>query len=330
MNTFSFEKRLELLKLYGNFCLAYSTLINRPGLLNYFDDAESDGYVAYAEKYNRKYILANPVVHTDNLKRLLGNFLDYCRQDRTRPVFSQTGYATVALLHERGFCINEMGVETQIDLTSFDLKGKKKAHLRRWRNSAMNAGIVVSERSLTTIDPNELKTLSDEWVKAKGGKEDAFLVPPLHYEDKEDLRVFTGHLGDRLMGIVTFEPMYRNGKIIGYSQQHMRELNEAPNGNLDYITLVAFETFQKEGAEIVDIGMSPFYDVATNGFVYSRILKSFFSFTYNSRLGNMFYSFKGNHFHKEKYRGVEHKIYYASPNFSFLDIIGLGKVVGLI
>lgn len=330
MSNTDFSKRFKWLKEYGGFCLAYSTLVNRPGLLTYFDDDEADGYIAYAEKYHRKYVLANPVVHPDRLPLLLDHFLTFCRQNGCRAVFSQTRSETAKLLHDRGFSVNEMGVETRVDLKSFDLKGKQKSHLRRWRNAARNAGVVVSECSFDQIDLDALRALSQEWVKAKGGKEDTFLVPPLHYEDREDVRAFFGFIGDKLTGIVTFEPMYRGGKVFGYAQQHMREINAAPNGNLDYITLMAIEQFQKENIELIDLGMSPFYDVCANGFRHSRFLRGFFNFTYNTKLGNWFYSFQGNHFHKEKYRGIEDKIYYATQDFSLLDIVGLGRVVELI
>lgn len=325
MNGFSMADRTQLLKQYGNFCGAYSTL--RKGM-KYFDDEKNEGYIAYAPTLKRAFAFGDPVVDESKKASILRHFDVYCRDKKLKPIFIQSDYATVKYLHdELGYCANEFATEIKIDLNDFNLKGKKKTHLRRWKNTAVNAGVSVSEVSFSDLDPNELKDLCDEFLKHKGNKERLFLLlPSMHFEDKEDLRVFCGFMDGRLVAIVTFEPIYSNGEVVGYSQVHMRRRMSIPNGTIDYITLYAMDTFKEEGRNDFSLGVCTYisenYDeIDTNG-IHSNFIKFMFYIAWTTWFGNMFYPVKGNHFHKEKYRGDIRKVYAAMPKASIMDVVG--------
>lgn len=324
MSCFNMEERKELLKLYGNFCGAYSTL--REGML-YFDDEDCEGYIAYAPMHGRAYAFGDPIIDKSKKANILRRFHEYCHDNRMKPIFVQSDYSTAKLLHEEaGYRANEFATEIQIDLNEFDLKGKSKTHLRRWKNTAINAGVTVSENLLKDLDKVELQALSGEWIKHKGKKEKLFLLlPSMHFEDKEDLRVFCGHINGRLIAVVTFEPIYAKGEVIGYSQVHMRQRSDAPNGTIDYVTLTAMEKFKEEGRTSFSLGVCThiadhYREIDTNG-MHSTFLKWVFWISWNTWLGNMMYPVDGNKFHKEKYRGIKRKVYLALPRMTPFDVV---------
>ncbi len=323
MSCFSMEERKQLLKQYGKFCGAYSTLRNG---MCYFDDENCEGYIAYAPMHRRAYAFGDPIIDESRKADILEKFHEFCRNQKKKPIFVQSDFSTVKLLHETGYRANEFATEIQIDLAEFDLKGKAKTHLRRWKNTAINAGVTVSDVLIKDLDQDELQALSEEWIQHKGKKEKLFLLlPSMHFEDKEDLRVFCGFLDGRLIAVVTFEPIYCEGRIIGYSQVHMRQRMSAPNGTIDYVTLTAMDKFKKEGRNKFSLGVCThiadrYNEIDTNG-MHSTLLKWVFWISWNTWIGNMMYPVDGNKFHKEKYRGTKRKVYLALPRMTPLDVV---------
>jgi lysylphosphatidylglycerol synthetase-like protein (DUF2156 family) len=317
------EERRQLLRQYGNFCGAYSTL--REGM-SYFDDEHCEGYIAYTPMHRRAYAFGDPVIDESKKASILEKFHEFCHDKKMKPIFIQSDYSTVKLLHETGYRANEFATEIQIDLSGFDLKGKSKTHLRRWKNTAINAGVTVAEVLIKDLDPDELLGLSQEWIKKKGKKEKLFLLlPSMHFEDKEDMRVFCGFMDGRLIAVVTFEPIYAKGAVIGYSQVHMRQRMDAPNGTIDYVTLTAMEKFKQEGRSNFSLGVcthiaDSYREIDTNG-MHSKFLKLVFWISWNTWLGNMMYPVDGNKFHKEKYRGTKRKVYLALPRMTPFDVL---------
>lgn len=323
MDCFSMEERKQLLKQYGNFCGAYSTL--REGM-SYFDDENCEGFIAYAPMHRRAYAFGDPIIEESRKANILEKFHEFCRNNKMKPIFVQSDYSTARLLHEYGYCANEFATEIQIDLSEFDLKGKSKTHLRRWKNTAINAGVTVSEELIKDLNKNELQALSEEWIKHKGKKEKLFLLlPSMHFEDKEDLRVFCGFKDGKLIAVVTFEPIYADGDVIGYSQVHMRQRIGVPNGTIDYVTLTAMEKFKEEGRNNFSLGVCThiadnYREIDTNG-MHSTFLKLVFWISWNTWIGNMMYPVDGNKFHKDKYRGLKRKVYLALPRMSPFDVL---------
>jgi len=296
------------LKENGIGCMAYSTLQDG---LEYFVDANL-GYIAYYPlrfpfltlKTNR-IVLADPIAKKEDYERLVEQFLN----QRSPAIFLQATTGFAELLVSYGFKVNQIGIETEIELAHFDLKGKQKAALRQWRNKAIREGVEVMEKDISEMDSSVVRGVSDNWLKKRGGHELYLLTRPLVYGHEEDVRYFWAVKNNDLVGMVIFDPMYGYRKIRGYYHNFVRLSDKAPYGTSVLATITAISQFQSEGIERVSLGMSPLCKLEDDKFKRNKNLSRIFRFMY-SHCGFL-YPFQGNHFHKSKYHGDESPVYFS-------------------
>src|SRR5579872_4995465 len=108
------EARLRALRHYGNFALAYSATF-QPGL-NYFGSAE--GFLAYKQVGSTAFVLSNPITPFDCCEELIRNFLS----QRSDVCFWQASRRVAETLEKLGFYVNEMGIETRIELGGYSFE----------------------------------------------------------------------------------------------------------------------------------------------------------------------------------------------------------------
>jgi lysylphosphatidylglycerol synthetase-like protein (DUF2156 family) len=197
--------------------------------------------------------------------------------------------------------INDMGIETEIDLTSYTRDGKAKAQLRHWINKANKEGIVVTESPIGQLNREDVHAVSDDWLRRKGREEARILTRPLVCVNEEGVRYFWAWKGGRLLGMVIFDPIYENRRLVGYYHDLVRVVHDAPNGTTDLATAHAFDVFRREGVARVSLGMSPLCHIEDRRFQHGRMLSLLVRLMYEKC--NYIYPFKGNHFHKRKYAG---------------------------
>ena len=326
------EFRISKLQQFGAGSLAYSSL--QPGLQYYMNDEL--GYVAFqsmGSDPDSVLVLADPICSRENLHAFLDAFL----QVRKDPIFLHVNHTTACALSDRGYTINELGIETVIDIQEFELTGNKKQQLRSARNRALKDGIKV--RELMSVDDSllrALKKISDDWIaqKVAGDSQMKFVVRPMVYVDEIDVRRFVAIKDDEIVGFVIFDPMYENGEVTGYIANQLRSNYEKGFSIVDYIILEAIEVFKKEGRRDLSLGLSPMAKVDDGQeFKHSKLLKAHFQFAYER--ANYLYNFKNLARHKNQYRpemrgAREEKVYCAMKTRLFLTrMYGVYTALGL-
>ncbi len=302
------ESLHRYLEMYGRGCLAYSTL--QMGM-QYFVEKDV-GYIAYYKfehpllaPRGKRLVLADPVTSREKYAFILERFLE----DPTPAIFLQVSQEFAVVLSQYIPEINQGGIETEVDLFEFDLHGKTRGQLRHWINKAIKEEVEVFEESVSGINPNEVHGLSEDWLERKGGREFIIMTRPFTFSYEKDVRYFWARREGKLIGMVVFDPMYENGKIIGYYQNFVRATKEAPHGTIDLITFQAMEHFKSEGVRVLSLGISPFCDIHDTDFNYNKTLAWAMKESY--RYGHRIYNFEGGAFHKKKYGGTEKKIYFG-------------------
>jgi lysylphosphatidylglycerol synthetase-like protein (DUF2156 family) len=312
------------LKQHGRGCMAYSTL--QEGLEYLLDDDR--GYVAYASVRHpilaprgRRLVLGDPICSDEDRGRLMDSFLEM-----KGAVFFQI-YRDFSLeLKERGYSVNHMGIETELPVQSYEVKGNKMDLLKRAKNEILREGVSIREVSENELEflSMEMEKISGDWMSNKSvDKEIWYFARPAIFSPENDVRKFVAFNREgNLIGFNFYDPIYNEGKKVGYVDNVSREFLDSGLKRLPIaINLMAIESFKEEGIEILNLALSPFYNLEeTKG--QDIFIKKTFSNLYKN--GEKIYPFQGLSFHKSRYRGKEVPVFFASDRKIPLADVYLG------
>ncbi|MEQ8211263.1 MAG: phosphatidylglycerol lysyltransferase domain-containing protein [Lacipirellulaceae bacterium] len=320
------EDRLRLCRQYGDFTLAYSTAVQEG--LEHFGDHE--GYLAYGRKWGYTFALGDPIAAKDKWPSLVSEFLKAHR----KCVFVQASEKLGALLEGEGFYVNEMGVDTSLDLTEYYFDGKQKEWLRYAANWIESHDYRIAELSFDEISREQVEEVSAQWKEGKTVKkrEVGFLNRPVVYADEPDVRKF--YLIDasgRIEAFLFFDPLYRNGEIVGYCTCIKRRRPNAPTYAEAAIMKHAIEKFQIEGRKTLTLGLSPLAGVENKRFQHNPFLHWSFRAGLHARWINRWIYPLANHAkYKQRFRGSEEPTHYASQVlFNDSRIIAMLRLSGV-
>ncbi|UZE96780.1 DUF2156 domain-containing protein [Alkalimarinus alittae] len=284
--------------------------------VNYFGLA-SEGVIGYAPQKGflgtTNIVFANPVCAPSTLNSLLSAFL----ASQTEPTLFVGVDQTVAeALSSVGYRSNQVGVESHIEIDTFNVVGQHKKQLRHASNFAKRHRCRVDELSWQALDTKQVIRLSEEWRSNKGvsRRELKLLTKPPVFEDEPLVRKFYCFEGHKLLGFVYFEPYFESGKIKGYCANIIRSLVDAEYAGVsDYIILEAIKQFRLEGVKVLSLGLSPLYNIQPENNDNPRV-RWMLRLMYQR--ANALYAFKGLAYHKTRYRPVQTPWYLCSKDLS--------------
>jgi lysylphosphatidylglycerol synthetase-like protein (DUF2156 family) len=303
----SSNERVRALRAYGNFPLAYSATFQQG--LDYFGTAE--GFLAYKQVGSTCFVLANPLAPIAGSEDLIRRFVN----EKRDVCFWQTSRQIASILQKVGFYVNEMGTETRIELDGYEFDGPRKRNFRRALSRAAACGYTTTERSVNSLDRNELKAVSERWRKTRGVKdrEMTFLTRPVVLDDEPEVRkFFTFDERGRLQAFAFFDPIYEGGSVVGYLCSAKRRLPEA-DALVGYAILYqAIRAFQSEGKMQLSLGLSPLSGIQDRELAGNRLVSFGFRAVYRSRLFNqLIYPLQGFASHKGAFCGSAEQTFCA-------------------
>ncbi len=276
------------------------------------------GYIAYTAvrhpifaRKPKRITLSDPICAPADLPKIIRNFLSVDR----RAVFAVISERCAEVLRPLGFKANCIGCEPELPVQSYNSQGnwKELDLIKRARNEVKREGIVIREESAASLDKQGLAQISAQWVSSKliNDREIWIYARRPVFDHEEGVRKFVAYDREgQVIGFVFYDPMYRDGRVFGYSANIVR-CDERRYGRLaTAIHMVALEKFKTEGAELLNLLLAPFVKMQLGKFNDDRVSSLFFKLC--ERYGNNIYNFRGLSFHKSKYRGVDKPIYYAS------------------
>ena len=306
------------LRQHGREALSYATV--QEGL-EYFIDDEL-GYVAFTSvihpvfaRKTKRIVLSDPVCSRENLPKLLDKFL----AQNPQSVFVVISEYCAEALRRLGFKVNCVGPEPEIPIQTYNTKGnwKELDMIKRARNEAKREGYIIREERIENVDKEKLAAVSSQWMgnKILSDREIWIYARRPVLETEEDVRKFFAYdKTGNLIGYVFYDPMYRDGKVVGYSANTSR-CNESKYGRLaTAIHMEAVDIFKAERKEILNLCLAPFVRLELGKYNDDFISKLFF--VMSEKYGNDIYNFKGLAFHKSKYRVREKPLYFASNSWS--------------
>ena len=319
------ERRLQMVRQYGSFTQAYSTAVQAG--LSWFWHGEC--YLAYQQKWGVTSVLADPVGPMAGHEPLLREFLKRFR----KPCFWQIARTTAEILQRLGFWINELGWDTRIELAGYDFAGKKKERLRHATNWLSKHDFVVREGTFAKdFDVEEIRALSQTWQATRRTKRTVrFLNRPIVFADEPEVRkFFLVSPAGRPTAFAFFDPIFCDGKVIGYSPAVKRRLPDAPLRAEEGIMKAAIEQFQQEGVQRVMLGLSPLAGIEDREFRANRLTHFSWSRGMNAWwLNRFFYNLRGHADFKRRFEGIEEQTYYASDClFNDFRVVAMLRMAG--
>jgi lysylphosphatidylglycerol synthetase-like protein (DUF2156 family) len=301
------------LKQYGRESLSYATL--QDGMEYFIHDK---GYIAYTSVRHpvfaprgRWMVLSDPICAREDLSTVIDEFVKV----RPRAAFVVISEHCGEVLRERGFKVNCLGYESELPIQTYRTGGNWKDLdlIKRARNEVKREGIVIKEEPTDRVQQANLSEVSARWIANKKVNDREIWIYARRpvFDNEDDVRKFVAYDKEgRAIGFVFYDPMYRDGRVFGYSANISR-CDEARYGRLGTaVHMEAMEKWKQEGHEVLNLMLAPFVKLDNGRYNDDRMVKMFLEAS--ARYGNDIYNFLGLSFHKAKYRGSERSMYFAS------------------
>lgn len=249
------------------------------------------------QKYSDKLIVLGDLVgEKKDILQAMEEFHDRANLYGYTPVYYQVTSKMFPYLHENGYDFFKLGEEALVNLSSFDLVGKKMKNLRANKNKLEREGyhFQVTQPPHTGEFLAKLKPISDEWLE--GRKEKGFSLGWFNpsYLKSVPIAIVTDKEGE-LVAFCNIMPAYDGDKMV--SVDLMRYGSTAPNATMDYMFIKLFEWYKEENYEKFNLGMAPLANVGLSKYSFLTEKIAYQIFLY----GHAFYHFKGLKMFKEKY-----------------------------
>lgn len=248
------EKALELIQRFGDSPVDhFKTYADK---LLYFSD-RYEAFIAYRIANGFAIVLEEPVCADDFKIPVLQEFDRHCNKMSLKTAFyrvDESGISYFNYLKKRKLLI---GQEALLVLEQFNLEGREKKSLRNALNSLQKKGYysVICRAPLEKKLVNELKQVSDEWLKHFEKKEivfsqGAFDEKEIAQQDVIVLRDLENTLKAFLNIIPDFAPDECTYDLI-------RKTADAPGGAMDALIIEMVNYAKQKNMKYLNLGLVP-------------------------------------------------------------------------
>lgn len=321
-----FEKRMnrneisldDFVVQYGQNPISYLTLEDDKEI---FYGEKVEGLCGYKIVNDVFVICGDMICRKEDGEIFLQEILEYAKRENLDIVFLNVTDFFAEEYKNNGLKSIKCGEDACFLLEEYNLKGKKAAKARASINHANKAGVEVFEyKPLVKKDEKieeEMKEITEGWLKGKGGILLEFSVGSLSLEKPGSRRYFYALGKDGMEGFVVFTP-YDNKK--GYLADITRRKAEGVYGVVEKIIYEAFQKMKEEGVLWGNMGLAPLYNVGEES-IEAKILNRVYE------KENPFYDFKSLHHSKEKYGPTswESRYYFYKSNNPVKIILAIGR-----
>jgi len=267
------------------------------GQKSYFTSPGVDGFLAYQVSAGVALIAGDPVCAPHQVGRLIHDFTSAMR----KPVGAyQVSPSVLKAFRQEGFADVQIGKEAIFNLDHFTLAGGKMELVRAATNKARRAGVAVSEHDPFAIGAEavneELREISDEWLKRKGNHEFGFVLGSLGLDHASSKRYFIASSKTRIEGFIVCEPIYGRS---GYYLDVTRRRPDAVRGTMELLTAEILRLLREEGYRMASMGLAPLALLDDPDLENHPVLARLMRFVYERV--NLNYDFKLLYRYKAKY-----------------------------
>ncbi len=281
-------------------------------------------FIMYGHNGRSWIALRDPVGDPAEAPDLIWRFIEMASAHGGRAVFYQSSPRAVSWYLDAGLRVFKLGEEAHVPLTSFSLKGPRRASLRQALNRAERDGLSLEIISATEVDGvlGELQAISDAWLNLHHTREKGFSLGAF---DPAYLRRLPVALVRQENRPVAFANLLVTEMGEEVSVDLMRHLPDAPSGTMDFLFIRMMLHFQEQGVARFNLGMAPLAGMASHDLAptWQQLGRLLFEH------GERFYNFKGLRSFKGKFDPIWEPRYLAAPG-GLAPLIALADIAALI
>ncbi|MFB3904195.1 MAG: phosphatidylglycerol lysyltransferase domain-containing protein [Acidobacteriota bacterium] len=264
---------------------------------SYFFSASRQAFLSYRVAANIAVVLGDPVGPGEEMDKLLGGFLRYCKESDWRVAFYQTLPDLLPLYHHAGMRELKIGEDAVVDLETFSLQGGSmrslRRHLRRLEEQGLRAIYIPAPLPAQVI--SQARLVSEDWQRIHGRRERSFTLGMFNENYIRSTPLFAVEdQGARMLAFVNIIPSFRPGEA---TVDLLRRLSSAPNGTMDFLFVRLLSWNKEQGYLRFNLGMAPMAEFSERDKASreERLVYNFF------RHLNFIFSYKGISQFKSKF-----------------------------
>ena len=271
----------------------------------------------------------------------LREFSRFCAAHSWTPVFYAVHRTQRDVLTADGWGSLEVGGEMIVDPRAWKTTGKKWQDIRTAINKARREGITDVLAAFDRMDADvrdQIEEISEQWAGDKALPEMRFTLGGV--EELRDPRVrilIAQDASGRVLGVTSWLPTWRDGRIVGWTLDFMRHRTDAPNGIMEFLIARMAERLRDEGLEHPDAaaefmslsaaplaGMNPQRDnTAPDGTMDAGTAMLQHAMQLMADWMEPAYGFRSLFNFKRKFQPAEEPVYVCYPDAAALPQLGL-------
>ncbi|NUF49628.1 bifunctional lysylphosphatidylglycerol flippase/synthetase MprF [Gilliamella sp. ESL0250] len=270
-----------------------------------FNEAETS-FIMYARRGRSMIALYDPIGDNADRADLIWAFRDLCDQHNLRPVFYQVKAANLPFYMDIGLRTVKLGEEALVNLKIFDLASKDYKDLRYTWNRGQRDGLSLKFYPPGTAPIDELKAVSDAWLKNKHSKEKGFSLGSFSKQYLDNFTIAAITYEDRIIAFVNLLETKQNHSA---SIDLMRVVQDIPKLTMEFLMVGLILHYQEKGYKYFSLGMVPLAGMQRRR--GAPMIQRLGALVF--RRGGRFYNFQGLRRFKEKFATHWEPRYMAVP-----------------
>ena len=281
-------------------------------------------FIMYGIEGRSWVALGDPIGPREDSADLIWTFHEMSDRYRGWTVFYEVHSETLPLYLDLGLSLLKLGEEGRVPVASFSLEGSNRKWLRHIYHKLGREGYVFEVAPPEMIHSliNDLKAISDSWLKEKKTREKGFSLGSF---SPEYLSQFPTGIIRKNGKIIAFANIWPGAGKEEFSVDLMRHTSDAPHGIMDYLFTHIILWGRQEGYRWFNLGMAPLsgFEDRSLAPLWNRLGAFVF------RHGEHFYNFQGLRQYKDKFDPEWEPKYIALPGGLALPHI-LANVASLV
>ncbi|WP_439693536.1 bifunctional lysylphosphatidylglycerol flippase/synthetase MprF [Curtobacterium sp. SP.BCo] len=216
------------------------------------------GAVAYRVRGDVALTVSDPACAAADRADVVAAFTAFCERNGWVPAFTSVHEPVREILAAEGWTALPVGVESVLDVTTFDLRGKKRQDLRTASNRADREGTRDEWTTFCALDDGqraEVEAICTHWAADRRLPEMGFTLGGFRELDDPDVRLMLAVAEDgHVTAVTSWLPVYEHGTLTGYTLDVMRRGEDGMPGVMEF--LIARTALRAREAGLTTISLS--------------------------------------------------------------------------